>query len=174
LVFIIFIGCKSQLYKEPEMKPVLECVLDSYIEHFSINKEKALYVRDGHSLTDSTSQIRIMSISKKRSLMSGEMFYSKYKGIDVFLVYGDSQSFTDTFKLNEMDLSNLISNNIEWNVRNFPIPKKDTDEIMVSQGEYFELRLIYNHKSRCLNIDSSSQYLVELKNLITKSCYICR
>lgn len=162
LLLTITISCNYNSKKE---NPLLECILNNYINNFNLSKGDIISMNYKIDWTDSTS-IAVISNNRFKENKEKDMFLSSsYKDIKIYLLI-NNQKGVDV----KSNLDFLISNNLVWKVEKGNGNKK-TDYKLNDYGELNDIQVVYNLDKNCIQ-----KIIVGPENLMNKiydTCSIC-
>jgi len=145
LFFIVIIISSCNIGNKSNKKPILECLLDSYISTFSIEDKAIIFVSDTQGWSDSTSIIRINSFLKSRNFPHNDILQSNYKGIEIHLEQGEI--LAGKLIKDKLDIKKCIPNNLPW--KKLPSKKNHLEDPAIPE-EFDEVQFIYNHSKLCI------------------------
>ncbi len=150
-------------------KPILECMLDSYIAEFSMRLGDEMSIFETEGWSDTTSIVSIRTISSDR-LENGRYWVSKYKGVKLYLSQGRLLENGD-LKL-FFDKEKMVSNNFTWEEKQIKNPTGQEGEI-VPPEEFDEVQIVYHQNRRCI-METEMMGRNKFKERINLTCGFCR
>lgn len=164
----VLLSCYSCVHHE--RKPVLECIIDTYISEFSMRLGDEISLFESHDWTDSTLNLSILSIKSER-LESGKYFFSEYEDAKLYMTQGklyqngDGEIQLELF----LDKNKMVSNNLSWTIIKI---NNNQEEGIVPPEQFDEVQIMYNPTKNCIE-ESNMMGKDKFKDRIKSECDFC-